>query len=206
MGLADEPRGADIRAAEAPLLRAHARAIIDSSMRRAHRRLRRGMGRDALRPSGRRIGADRIYFFATLAQIGTAAVVWRMAGLTARNDLVFGLFFDGTGPMAGPSPHDPALGSREAVRVVSPPVRRANVILFVVDSLRARSMSAYGNHRATTPFLDSLLAEGARAVVGVFVASRPPLGVSPAAHSEHEASCRAPVVRAQLIQVTTHCL
>jgi arylsulfatase A-like enzyme len=105
-----------------------------------------------------------IYFFATLALIGIAAAIWRMAGLTARNDLVFGLIFDGTGPMAGPPPHDPALGSREAVRVVSPAERRADVILFVVDSLRAQSMSAYGYPRATTPFLDSLVADGARAV------------------------------------------
>jgi len=108
-------------------------------------------------------GRMEFYFVSTCVLIGGAAVVWRAARLTARTDLVMGFFLDGHGPMPGPPPNDPSLGPRTVHRT-NAPRRRANVFLFVVDSMRARNLSPYGYHRATTPFLDSLLARGARAV------------------------------------------
>ena len=51
--------------------------------------------------------------------------------------------------MSGPPPNDPTLGLRRQQRI-STPSRRANVILFVIDSLRSRNMSAYGYQRPTT--------------------------------------------------------
>jgi hypothetical protein len=41
-----------------------------------------------------------------------------------------------------------------------PPVRRAHVILFVVDALRAADMGLYGYERDTTPFLSGLYDRG----------------------------------------------
>jgi glucan phosphoethanolaminetransferase (alkaline phosphatase superfamily) len=38
--------------------------------------------------------------------------------------------------------------------------RNVNVILIVLDALRADHLSCYGYHRKTTPHLDALAAEG----------------------------------------------
>jgi hypothetical protein len=96
--------------------------------------------------------------------LACAAVTWRSARISARSDLVLGLVLGGHGPMPGPPPDDPSLGPRGQHRAIVAP-RRATVILFVVDSLRSRNMSAFGYERPTTPFLDSMLTEcGARAV------------------------------------------
>lgn len=104
------------------------------------------------------------YFEAAALLLLCAAGAWWVAHLSIRTDLVFGLLLNGHGPMPGPPPDDPALGVRGITRVASSS-RRANVILFVVDSLRAHNMSALGYPRPTTPFLDALLAErGAQAV------------------------------------------
>ena len=44
----------------------------------------------------------------------------------------------------------------------APPIQRRNVVLFVVDTLRADHLGCYGYDRDTTPFLDGLAARGAR--------------------------------------------
>ncbi|HLX38093.1 MAG TPA: sulfatase-like hydrolase/transferase, partial [Candidatus Binataceae bacterium] len=104
------------------------------------------------------------YLAATCVLIGCATIVWRAAHLTARMDLVLGLLLGGYGPMPGPPAYDSSLPTRGQNRAANP-TRRANVIVLVVDSLRARNMSAYGYGRRTTPFLDTLLAQrGARAI------------------------------------------
>jgi len=49
--------------------------------------------------------------------------------------------------------------------VESPPPRRPakpNIVMIMVDSLRAESMSCYGYARPTTPFIDQLAADGVR--------------------------------------------
>jgi hypothetical protein len=105
-----------------------------------------------------------VYLGSASVLLGCAAVVSANARMNVRSDLVLGLLLGGYGPMSGPPPEDPSLG----LRWKQPPAissARANVIVFVVDSLRSANMSAYGYGRPTTPFLDTLVAErGARAV------------------------------------------
>jgi hypothetical protein len=105
-----------------------------------------------------------VYLGGASVSLGCAAVAWRTARLSVRFDLVLGLILGGYGPMAGPPPDDPSLGPRGQHRAVVV-ARRATVIVFVIDSLRSRNMSAYGYGRPTSPFLDSMLTQrGARAV------------------------------------------
>ncbi len=67
-------------------------------------------------------------------------------------------------------------GPATEIEVVPSIRRRATVVLFVVDSLRAQHLSFHGYERSTTPFLASCIAErGARAV---------PLAVANCASSE----------------------
>ena len=92
------------------------------------------------------------------------AIIRSVARISPRTDLIVGIVLGGLGPMPGPPPNDPSLGRRGQFRSLD--IRRdANVILFVIDSLRPRNMSVFGYPRPTTPFLKSLLdRSGARAV------------------------------------------
>jgi arylsulfatase A-like enzyme len=58
-------------------------------------------------------------------------------------------------------------------------IRRAHVILFVVDALRAANMGLYGYARATTPFLSGLAERGdlARVELGLSTCSQSECGV-----------------------------
>jgi len=49
----------------------------------------------------------------------------------------------------------------DEVEVAAAPGRRPNVLVFLVDTLRADHLSAYGYSRATSPQFDRLVAEGA---------------------------------------------
>jgi len=112
---------------------------------------------------------------AASALLAAADAIGRAAQLPARGDLLVGIILGGHGPQTGPPPDDPSLGHRWPVRYAGPPPRRRTVIIFVVDSLRARSTSAYGYERPTTPFL--------RALVEQRGAARVPLAVSNSADS-----------------------
>jgi len=64
-----------------------------------------------------------------------------------------------------PTPRRRAAGDRDAVLRAAYPrhvatARRKNVLLVIVDSLRADHMQAYGYQRPTTPFLSSLVQSG----------------------------------------------
>lgn len=50
--------------------------------------------------------------------------------------------------------------SRKLAALPKPAANRPNVLLIVLDTQRADFLSSYGYHRATTPHLDSLAAEG----------------------------------------------
>src|SRR5208283_3878859 len=112
------------------------------------------------------------YFGAASVLLLCAAIAWRIARINVRTDLILGLVLGSYGPMPGPPPNDPSLGRRGSVRV-APASRRANVILFVIDSLRSQNMSALGYHRPTTPFLDALLADQGAQAVPMAVSSSP---------------------------------
>jgi glucan phosphoethanolaminetransferase (alkaline phosphatase superfamily) len=73
-------------------------------------------------------------------------------------------------------PYEPSL-SDPAARAAAPrPARQRTVVLFVVDSLRARNLPFHGYDRPTAPFLTSLVTDsGARAV---------PVALSPCPSSE----------------------
>ncbi len=56
----------------------------------------------------------------------------------------------------------PALESWRNSRVAPPPGNAPNVLLIVLDTVRAKSLGAYGNTRDTSPFLDRLGKSGVR--------------------------------------------
>jgi arylsulfatase A-like enzyme len=56
----------------------------------------------------------------------------------------------------------PALESWRSSQAASPPADAPNVLLIVLDTVRAKSLGAYGNTRGTSPFLDALGHSGVR--------------------------------------------
>ena len=98
-------------------------------------------------------------FYATIS----AAVV-RRDSLLWRQELIAS-FFRPDGYAFEPSARREAVAERDAVLRAAyprhvPASRRKNVVLIMIDSLRADHMQVYGYHRATTPFLSKLVNEG----------------------------------------------
>jgi glucan phosphoethanolaminetransferase (alkaline phosphatase superfamily) len=91
-------------------------------------------------------------------------------GIESRDDLLWkdelvASFFRPQGYAFEPSARREAVAERDAVLRASyprrvPAARRKNVVLIIVDSLRADRMQAYGYQRPTTPFLSSLVKSG----------------------------------------------
>jgi|WetSurMetagenome_2_1015567.scaffolds.fasta_scaffold15985_5 hypothetical protein len=130
--------------------------------------------------------------------LACAGVLSRVTRFPVCQDILLGVVLGGHGPQAEPPPEDPTFGRRWPAKVMTAPSRRPTVVLFVVDSLRPRNMSAYGYERATTPFLFSLIAEhGARAV---------PLALSNCASSEVAAWSLLSSRRARHVAVNAPCL
>ncbi len=88
----------------------------------------------------------------------------RRAKFPIETELLLGVIRGGHGPQSAAPPHDPALGARRLADRNLRPQRRPTILVFVLDSARARNMSACGYPRPTTPFLDSLIDRGARTV------------------------------------------
>jgi len=96
-----------------------------------------------------------------------STITW---GIASRDDLLWkdelvASFFRPVGYAFEPTARRHAVAERDAVLQASyprrvPGVRRRNVILIIVDSLRADHMQAYGYQRPTTPFLSQLVAGG----------------------------------------------
>jgi glucan phosphoethanolaminetransferase (alkaline phosphatase superfamily) len=96
-----------------------------------------------------------------------ATMAW---GVESRDDLLWkdeliASFFRPQGFAFEPNARREAVAERDAVLRASYPrpvanARRKNVVLIIVDSLRADRMQVYGYHRETTPFLSSLVQSG----------------------------------------------
>jgi len=56
----------------------------------------------------------------------------------------------------------PAIETWKTARVSPPQAEAPNVLLIVLDTVRAKSLGAYGHDRATSPFLDQLAKTGVR--------------------------------------------
>jgi len=91
-------------------------------------------------------------------------------GIDSRDDLswkheLIASFFRPEGFAFEPNPRREAVAERDAVLRASYPrpvanAHRKNVVLIIVDSLRADRMQVYGYHRETTPFLSALVQSG----------------------------------------------
>src|SRR5207237_1109642 len=80
-------------------------------------------------------------------------------------DELLASFFRPVGYAFEPTARRHAVAERDAVLQASyprhvPGARRTNVILVIVDSLRADHMQMYGYQRPTTPFLSQLVSSG----------------------------------------------
>jgi glucan phosphoethanolaminetransferase (alkaline phosphatase superfamily) len=110
----------------------------------------------------------------TLLAIGAAIAALFVAtlqrGIHSRDDLLWNQelivsFFRPDGFAFEPSARREAVVERDAVlraayRPQLSPARRKNVVLIIVDSLRADRMQVYGYSRPTTPFLSQLVQSG----------------------------------------------
>jgi arylsulfatase A-like enzyme len=96
-----------------------------------------------------------------------ATIAW---GVESRDDLLWkdeliASFFRPQGFAFEPNARREAVAERDAVLRASYPrpvanAHRKNVVLIIVDSLRADRMQAYGYQRETTPFLSALVQSG----------------------------------------------
>ena len=77
----------------------------------------------------------------------------RGSGPAGALGLALGLALGACGPSDPNDPNGPSDGG-------APPTRAPDVVLIVVDTLRADRLSAYGYERPTSPFLDARAAEG----------------------------------------------
>jgi arylsulfatase A-like enzyme len=125
------------------------------------------------RPSG---GSRRGWRFRQLRAVATAAAMTAFFGVTmawgieSRDDLTWkqelvASFFRPEGFAFEPTLRRQAVADRDAVLRASyprqsPKARRKNVVLIMVDSLRADHMQVYGYSRPTTPFLSQLVQAG----------------------------------------------
>lgn len=106
------------------------------------------------------------------AAVGTAGLfgVTLRWGVDSRDDLLWkheliASFLRPEGFAFEPTPRREAVAHRDAVLRASYPrpvagAHRKNVVLIIVDSLRADRMQVYGYSRETTPFLSSLVRSG----------------------------------------------
>jgi glucan phosphoethanolaminetransferase (alkaline phosphatase superfamily) len=111
--------------------------------------------------------ARRIALAAAMAVMFGATLRW---GVESRDDLLWkdeliASFFRPQGFAFEPTARREAVAQRDAVLRASYPrpvatARRKNVVLIIVDSLRADRMHAYGYSRDTTPFLSALVQNG----------------------------------------------
>lgn len=109
---------------------------------------------------------------AFVTALGSAAVFgftirWGVADRDNRlwRDELVASFFRPVGYAFEPTARRHSVAERDAVLQASyprhlPGARRTNVILIIVDSLRADHMQVYGYERETTPFLSGLVASG----------------------------------------------
>jgi glucan phosphoethanolaminetransferase (alkaline phosphatase superfamily) len=128
--------------------------------------------------SSRALG-DGLAAWAGRARLGSVATALVAAatfagtinwGIADRDNLLWkdelvASFFRPVGYAFEPSARREAVAERDAVLQASYPrhvagAHRTNVILIIVDSLRADHMQVYGYPRPTTPFLSQLLASG----------------------------------------------
>ena len=102
---------------------------------------------------------------AAIAFGGTIAWGVAQRDRSAWKDEIVASFFRPVGYAFEPTARREAIAVRDAsVRAAYPRsvagAQRANVVLIIVDSLRADRMQVYGYPRATTPFLDAMVAGG----------------------------------------------
>lgn len=127
------------------------------------------------------LARTRLVAIATaLAVTFGATIAW---GVESRDDLLWkdeliASFFRPQGFAFEPNARREAVAERDAVLRASYPrpvanARRKNVVLVIVDSLRADRMQAYGYSRETTPFLSSLVQNGSMKKVQNAFASCP---------------------------------
>jgi glucan phosphoethanolaminetransferase (alkaline phosphatase superfamily) len=118
-----------------------------------------------IHPRGGRFGAVTIaaalagvcYVTVSHAVIRRDSVFWRQE-LVASFFRPEGYAFEPTARREAVAERDAALRAAYPRRVAA--ARRKNVVLIMVDSLRADRMQVYGYERATTPFLSKLVGEG----------------------------------------------
>jgi glucan phosphoethanolaminetransferase (alkaline phosphatase superfamily) len=126
--------------------------------------------------SGGPIDATRRRWSDRVRLVVTAAVIIALFGITirwgvaSRDDLLWkheliASFFRPEGFAFEPNARREAVAERDAVLRASYPrpvvtALRKNVVLIIVDSLRADRMHAYGYPRETTPFLSALVQSG----------------------------------------------
>jgi glucan phosphoethanolaminetransferase (alkaline phosphatase superfamily) len=118
----------------------------------------------------RRRTFERVRLVATTAGMVALFAVTIRWGVDSRDDLLWkheliASFLRPEGFAFEPTARREAVAERDAVLRASYPrpvagARRKNVILIIVDSLRADRMQAYGYQRETTPFLSSLVQSG----------------------------------------------
>ena len=104
---------------------------------------------------------------AVMTVLLAATIAW---GVESRDDLLWkdeliASFFRPQGFAFEPNARREAVAERDAVLRASYPrpvanARRKNVVLIIVDSLRADRMQVYGYQRETTPFLSALVQSG----------------------------------------------
>ena len=117
--------------------------------------------------SGRFRGIQAIAMAAAMIVLLRATATW---GIASRDNLLWthelvASFFRPDGYAFEPSARRSAVAERDAVLQAAyprqvPNAHRKNVILIIVDSLRADRMQVYGYPRPTTPFLSQLVQSG----------------------------------------------
>ena len=116
----------------------------------------------------RRLGAARMLAIGAAATVGFGATITWAAGQRDNlfwKDELLASFFRPVGYAFEPTARRHAVAERDAVLQASyprhvPGARRINIILVIVDSLRADHMQVYGYDRRTTPFLSQLVSSG----------------------------------------------
>jgi glucan phosphoethanolaminetransferase (alkaline phosphatase superfamily) len=143
-------------------------AVVGLIVRGVSRRLTRGIdGRvEAPRRSGMRIVLAAGIACATLAAFGTtiAHAIEARDSLFWKQEMISG-FFRPEGYAFEPTARRHAVAERDAALRASyprtvPGASRRNVVLIIIDSLRADRMQVYGYRRETTPFLAQLVKSG----------------------------------------------
>lgn len=103
--------------------------------------------------------AIAILAFALSDQLGRAASRRPEALRTAARGCAVGLVLVSVLGAATVTTHERRREARALAQLPDPAPDAPNVLLLVLDTVRARSLSLYGHRRPTTPFLDSLAHE-----------------------------------------------